>query len=139
MQGTSSPAAVTPLARSPYIVAVLAWLIPGSGHLLLGRRGRGVIIFFAVLVAFAIGLLMRGPMFEPTSTGDVLSKGIQFGGFLADLAAGIPYFLAKWMGYAAPDVAGHNADYGAKFIVAAGLLNVLAIVDAYEIAAGEKD
>ena len=42
-------------------------------------------------------------------------------------------------GYEAPDVAGHTVDYGTKFLVAAGLFNVLAIVDAFEIAVGRKD
>jgi hypothetical protein len=55
------------------------------------------------------------------------------------LAVGIPYLLASWFGYAPPDVAGHVADYGSKFIVAAGLLNILAMVDAYEITTRQKD
>ncbi len=82
---------------------------------------------------------MRGPMFQPGGNGDVLSKLIQFGGFLGDLASGLFYFLAVWLGYAAPDQAGHTPDYGSKFLVAAGLLNILAVVDAYEIATHEKD
>ena len=125
--------------RSPLLVIVLAWLVPGSGHLLLGRRGRGALIFLTVLISFGIGLLMRGPMFQPGSTGDILSRAIQYGGFLGDVAAGLLYFLTVWLGYTAPDQAGHMADYGSKFLVAAGLLNILAIVDAYEIATQQKD
>jgi hypothetical protein len=53
--------------------------------------------------------------------------------------AGFLYFLTVWFGYSAPDVAGHNPDYGSKFLVAAGLLNILAMVDAYEIATKQKD
>jgi hypothetical protein len=78
-------------------------------------------------------------MFQTSSTGDMLSRLIQYGGFLGDVATGLPYFIATWSGYAAPDVAGHVPDYGSKFIVAAGLLNILAIVDAYEIATRQKD
>ncbi len=129
----------SPRARSPWLVAVLAWFVPGSGHLLLGRRGRGAIFFATVLVAFVVGALMRGPLFHPTSAGDVLSRLIQLGGFIGDIAAGVPYFLAVWLGYGPPDLAGHDPDYGSKFLVAAGLLNILAIVDAYEIATGQKD
>jgi len=51
---------------------------------------------------------------------------------------GILYFVTVWLGYAQPDVAGHVHDYGTKFLVAAGLLNVLGMVDAYEIASGKK-
>ncbi|MBV9268022.1 MAG: hypothetical protein JO061_17775 [Acidobacteriaceae bacterium] len=82
---------------------------------------------------------MRGPLFQVTGTGDVLSRLIQYGGMIGDMAAGLLYFIAVWMGYAPIDRAGHTADYGSKFIVAAGLLNILAMVDAYEIASGQKD
>jgi hypothetical protein len=113
-------------------------LVPGSGHFLLGRRGRGAIIFATVLACFAVGVLMRGPMFQPGGA-DLLSRLIQFGGFIGDLASGLFYFLTVWSGYSQADVAGHAADYGSKFLVAAGLLNILAMVDAYEIATGQKD
>jgi len=56
-----------------------------------------------------------------------------------DLAVGLPYLIASWLGYGPPDVAGPNPDYGSKFIVAAGLLNILAMVDAYEITTRQKD
>ena len=125
--------------RSPFFVVALGWLIPGAGHLLLGRRGRGTIIFFTVLLTFTAGLLLRGPLFQPGGPGDVLSRLIQYGGFLGDLAAGLPYLLARWLGYFPPDAAGHNPDYGSKLIVAAGLLNILAMVDAYEINSRQKE
>jgi hypothetical protein len=81
---------------------------------------------------------MRGPMFQPR-TGDLLTTLIQFGGFLGDLASGLFYLLTVWLGYSQPDAAGHVHDYGSKLIVAAGLLNILAMVDAWEIAKGKKD
>jgi hypothetical protein len=126
-------------ARSPFFAVVLAYLVPGSGHFLLGRRRRAVIIFFTVLVSFVVGLLMRGPLFQPGAGGDLLSKLIQYGGFLGDLASGLFYLVAVGLGYGPPDQAGHTPDYGSKFLVAAGLLNILAIVDAYEIATRRKD
>jgi len=118
---------------------VLAWLVPGLGHFTLGRRGRAALIFCTVAASFAVGLLMRGPMFQVSSNGDLLSRLIQYGGFIADLSSGLFYFLTVWFGYAAPEQAGHNPDYGSKFLVAAGLLNILAIVDAYEINNGQKE
>ena len=96
-------------------------------------------IFATVLVTFLVGILMRGPLFQPGGPGDILSRLIQYGGFVGDLASGLLYFVATWFGYGPPDVATHAADYGSKFIVAAGLLNILAIVDAYEIATQQKD
>jgi hypothetical protein len=124
--------------RSPVLIGIAAWLIPGSGHFLLKRRGRAAIIFATVVVSFIVGILMRGPMFQPHG-GDLLTTAIQWGGFVGDLASGLLYLLTIWLGYSQPDVAGHVHDYGSKLIVAAGLLNILGIVDAWEIATGKKD
>ncbi len=137
----TTPAAVEAAAplRSPILVILAAWLVPGSGHFLLGRRGRAAIIFCAVLAAFAIGVGMQGPFFAPVANGDVLSKLIQYGGIAGDIANGLLYFIASFAGYGPPDGPGHASDYGSKFIVCAGLLNILGIVDAYEIATRKKD
>jgi hypothetical protein len=78
-------------------------------------------------------------MFEPTATGDVLSRLIQAAGFVGDLASGLFYFIAVGLGYWPPDQPTHMSDYGSKFLVAAGILNVLAMVDAYEIATRQKE
>jgi len=139
MPAVSVPASTIAPLRSPFVTVLLAWLIPGSGHFFLGRRVRGIIVFAVVVIAFTIGILMRGPMFQLGSGGDLLSRLIQYGGFLGDVAAGLPYFLSVWFGYAQPDQAGHTYDYGSKFLVCAGLLNILAMVDAYEIATRQKD
>jgi hypothetical protein len=124
--------------RSWYAIVGLAWLIPGGGHFLLKRPGRGALLFGSVLLMFVLGLMMRGAMFQP-QRGDLLTTIIYYGGFIGDLASGLLYLLATWLGYSQPDAAGHVHDYGTKFLVAAGLLNILAMVDAYEIAMGEKD
>jgi len=115
----------------------LGWLVPGGGHFLLKSTARGALLLFAIASTFLIGIMMRGVMFEP-KTGDLLTTIIYCGGFLGDLASGVFYLLTVWLGYVQPDVAGHMHDYGTKFLVTAGLLNVLAMVDAYEIAAGKK-
>jgi hypothetical protein len=116
----------------------LAWLIPGGGHFLLKRPGRGGLIAASVAAMFLLGLMMRGALFSPQG-GDLLTTVIYYGGFIGDLMSGLLYFLTVWLGYAQPDVAGHVHDYGTKFLVAAGLLNVLAMVDVFEIATGQKD
>jgi hypothetical protein len=77
-------------------------------------------------------------MFQPR-VDDLLTTVIYVGGFVGDLASGLLYLLSVWLGYSQPDTAGHVHDYGTKFLVAAGLLNILAMVDAYEIATGKKD
>jgi hypothetical protein len=116
----------------------LGWLIPGGGHFMLKRTGRGILLMLSVTSMFLCGLMMRGTMFQP-QTGDLLTTLIHTGGFIGDLCAGILYLLTVWLGYSQPDVAGHVHDYGTKFLVTAGLLNLLSVVDAFEIAAGRKD
>lgn len=117
---------------------VLGWVIPGGGHMFLKRGGRGMLILASVSLLFLLGLMMRGALFAPQS-GDLLTTVIYYGGFIGNTLAGLPYFCAKWLGYAQVDIAGHTHDYGTKFLVAAGLLNLLAMVDAFEIATGRKD
>ena len=139
MPSNTAAQSVTPPVRSPILTCILAWIVPGAGHLFVGRKGRALIIFVTVCVCFAVGLLMRGPFFEPSSAGDVLTRVVQYGGFIGDLANGVLYFAASWSGYGPPESAGHNPEYGSKFLVCAGLLNILAMVDAYEIAVREKE
>ena len=136
----TSPQAKTPGAPiGQWLPAVaLAWIIPGGGHFLLKQRGRAAVLMASVTLMFLFGLFMRGSMFTPQS-GDLLTILINYGGFLGDLASGILYLMATWLNYNQPDVAGHVYDYGTKFLVAAGLLNLLAMVDAWEIATGKKD
>jgi hypothetical protein len=117
---------------------LLAWIVPGGGHFLLKRPGRGGLIAASVAAMFLLGLMMRGALFSP-QTGDLLTTVIYVGGFIGNLMSGLLYFITVALAYNQPDVAGHVHDYGTKFLVAAGLLNVLAMVDVFEIATGKKD
>lgn len=65
----------------------LGWILPGGGHLLLGRRVRGMMLSASVVVMFLLGLMMRGAMFEPQN-GDLLTMLIYYGGFIGDMASG---------------------------------------------------
>jgi hypothetical protein len=117
---------------------LLGWLVPGGGHLLLRRTGRGLLLLAAITFMFLCGLMMRGAFFTP-QTGDLLTTLINTGGFIGNLCSGLLYLLSVAFGYNQPDMAGAVHDYGTKFLVAAGLLNILAMVDVYDIAAGRKD
>jgi len=133
----SESEAMPPLSK--WVPAVLvAWLIPGGGHFLLKRPGRGAVLGASVACMFVLGLMMRGALFQPQG-GDILTMVIYVGGFIANLMNGLLYILTVGLGYSQPDMPGHVHDYGAKFLVAAGLLNILAMVDAFEIATGKKD
>ncbi|MGA7915701.1 MAG: DUF6677 family protein [Candidatus Acidiferrales bacterium] len=116
------------------LVAIAGWLVPGLGHLLLGRWGRALGFFVSVGGLAITGYLLRGNVFPPHS-------GDPFGtlGFLADAASGVFYYLAHIVEAAGPDVSRAAGDYGTRFIAAAGVVNVLAVFDAVEIAAGRRN
>jgi hypothetical protein len=117
---------------------LIAWIVPGGGHFYLKKTGRGILLASAITLTFLFGLMMRGAIFQPM-TADLLTTVIYWGGFLCDLMSGILYLLTSWLGYSQPEVAGHVHDYGTKFLVAAGLMNILAMVDVYDIASKRKD
>jgi hypothetical protein len=135
MAQKETAAAISPGVWLPAVL--VGWLIPGGGHFLLKHRIRAALIGGSVVVMFLLGLGMRGAMFVPQQ-GDLLTTLINYGGFVGNLCTGLLYFISTWMGYAQPDVAGHVHDYGTKFLVSAGLLNILSMVDAYELAVGKK-
>jgi hypothetical protein len=128
----------TPPIGSWLPAVALGWLVPGGGHFLLKRSGRGILLLLAVTGMFVCGLMMRGAIFTP-QYGDLLTTLINTGGFVGDVCSGVLYLLSAWLGYNQPDQAGAVHDYGTKFLVTAGLLNILAMVDAYEIAARRKE
>ncbi|HWW51606.1 MAG TPA: DUF6677 family protein [Verrucomicrobiae bacterium] len=116
------------------LIAAAGWIVPGLGHLLLGRWGRALIFFISVAGLSVMGYLMRGDVFPPHS-------GDPFGtlGFIADACSGVFYALARWLEAAGPDVSRAAGDYGTRFIAAAGVVNLLGVFDAYEIAVGRRD
>jgi hypothetical protein len=113
--------------------AIAAWLVPGLGHLLLGRWGRALLFFAAVGGLVVTGYLLRGNVFPPHS-------GNPFGtlGFLADAGTGAFYYFSRLFEAAGPDVSRAAGDYGTRFIAAAGVVNVLAVLDVIEIATGRR-
>ena len=113
--------------------AVAAWLVPGLGHLLLGRWGRALVFFCSVAGLVVSGYLLRGNVF-PSHSGD------PFGtlGFLADAGAGAFYYFSRFFEAAGPDVSRAAGDYGTRFIAAAGVVNLLAVLDTIEISTGRR-
>ena len=126
------PAQAQPKTSTLVRVCVAAWVIPGMGHLLLGRKWRALILFACIVAMFVMGLAMQGEFFS-TGTGSYLETL----GYFGELCVGIAMPAARFFGYAG-DPLFVSADYGTAFLVAAGMLNVLAILDTYDIATGKK-
>ena len=129
MAETENSAASSGKGNQPLAIfaAVTGWLVPGLGHLLLGKWGKAVGYFLAVATLAIIGLRMRGDVF--TSAGDAFGML----GFLADLGAGVFYFLAHTINAAGPDVSRAAGDYGTRLIATAGVLNLLCVLEAYQL------
>lgn len=113
--------------------AVAGWIVPGLGHLLLRRWSKAAIYFLCVGSLALAGLAMRGGVFG-ASADDLFDRL----GFFADLGAGIFYFLAHQLQAAGPDVAHATGDYGTRLFAAAGMLNFLTVLEAYDIGRGRE-
>ncbi|HZD08473.1 MAG TPA: DUF6677 family protein [Candidatus Limnocylindrales bacterium] len=128
-----STAAAVPLTGMAALAPLIGWLIPGAGHLIQKRWIRGLLLLGCVAGMFAFGLAMQGKVYQP-NTGDLLD----ILGFIGDLGSGAFYFMARIFEWGGTSITSAVADYGTKFIVVAGLLNIMAAVDAYHIAVGKK-
>jgi hypothetical protein len=117
----------------PALVLLLGWLIPGAGHLLLGKWIRGLLLFGSILGMYLIGLALAGKVYTP-NTGEILDI-LNFAG---QLGMGLLYVLARVFGWGAASVVNTLADYGTKFLVVAGLLNIVSAIDAHSLANGRK-
>jgi hypothetical protein len=120
-------------AISPAVALFAGWLIPGAGHLLLKKPIRAALLFVSIVAMFAIGIALEGKVYTP-NTGDPLD----ILGFAGDLGAGGLYILTRMLDLGHSSVQIAIADYGTKFIVVAGLLNIVAAVDAHSLASGRK-
>jgi hypothetical protein len=124
-------------SRPPIItlmrLCVAAWLVPGLGHLMLGRKWRALILFASIGVMFVLGLAMQGQFFS-TSSGSYL----QTLGYYGELCVGLAMPGARFFGYSGGDPFFVSSDFGTAYLVAAGMLNVLAVLDCYDIAMGRK-
>jgi hypothetical protein len=112
---------------------VAGWLVPGLGHALQKMWGRATACFLTVAALVWIGAGLRGNLF--TSQGGDAFASL---GYVADLGAGTFYVLARTLETQGPDVSHADGDYGTRFLAAAGVLNLLAALHAYEAARGRK-
>lgn len=122
-----------PLTAMAIAAPIVGWLIPGGGHFLQKKWVRGSLLCLSVVTMFWFGVQMDGKIYQGNA-GDLLDML----GFLGDAGAGALYLAARVAGWGAGAVNVATADYGTKFIIVAGLLNIVSAVDAHQIALGKK-
>lgn len=116
---------------------ILGWLVPGLGHLYLGRRSKGLLLLGCLLALFLLGVAMQSRLQLSLGFEDPLALLFS----MAQMAMGVPYFVARVLGYGAGDVMSIKSihyEYGNTFTAVAGLLNILVMLDAYDTARGRK-
>ncbi len=130
------PSEVEPRAAAmptAVMVGALAWVLPGAGHMFLGRRGRGAAFLVLVLIAMGVGLAIDGELPDELSGSPLLIIRT-----LGCMGAGLPYFMVRLATDYGGDPEGSGFEYGKAFIVTAGVMNLLLVLDAWDIARGRK-
>ena len=132
-EGVAAPKLQPLSMNKSFLAMLLAWLVPGAGHFFLGRRGRAVTFLVLVLLTLTIGWQLGGKLYW-SFQGSPLAVIATWG----CLGSGLPYlFLRFGLGYTG-DITGPGWEYGKAFIITAGLMNLLLLLDVWDIARGRK-
>lgn len=122
-----------PVNMMAVVAPAVGWLIPGAGHMIQKRWIRGALLLISIATLFVLGLMMKGRIYKANG-GDILD----ILGFIGDMGAGGLYIVTLAQDWGQGAIAFATADYGTKFMIVAGLLNFIAVADAYHIAIGKK-
>ncbi|MGZ3470152.1 MAG: DUF6677 family protein [Isosphaeraceae bacterium] len=149
--------AMVPL-RHPYRAAFLAWLVPGLGHFYQGRTGKGWLYAICILSLYLTGFLLGEGKIVYWRWVNPLNNPEKFclyylGQFFVGLPA-LPALIQGTIHYLAPDLnplfwgfmaeppqnvlnglqprLSKLVEIGTIYTTVAGLLNILAIYDAFE-------
>jgi hypothetical protein len=122
-----------PVNLMAVVAPAVGWLIPGAGHMIQKRWIRGGLLLISIVTLFVLGLMMQGRIYKANG-GEILD----ILGFIGDVGAGALYIVTLAQDWGQGAIAFATADYGTKFMIVAGLLNFIAVADAYHIAIGKK-
>jgi len=120
-------------ATYTYLICIAAWAIPGLGHLWLGRLQKGLTFLIALTLMFVFGLWLEGRLFPIEVTQPLVALAA-----LADMGIGVPFFVARALHAGAGRVVALTYEYGNAYLIVAGLMNMLVVLDAFDIAQGRK-
>jgi len=129
-----APAESREAVGNPQLASILALLVPGLGHFYLGRRLRAVAFSVLVFAALAIGVGLEGNLFRPIG-----GQPLTYLATLGSMGMGIPYFVLRFANDYTGSPTAPGYEYGTAFLLTAGLMNLLLVLDAWDIATGKKD
>lgn len=132
-----------PTPGHAWLVGLAAWFVPGAGHLMLRKWLRALLMGGAVWVCFFLGLAMGGHMYDLSNGQSSSSTLLQVPPMIANLGTGV-LFIVSWLlgiGFAEDQAQAARVtyEYGNTFLLIAGLLNYLVMLDAFDIAAGRRN
>lgn len=133
----STPAPPPPVARpqgNPVVAVLSAWLLPGLGHLYLRRRLRALAFFVLVIASMLIGCKLEGNLYVP-----VRGQPLTILATVGSMGMGFPYFVLRYWRHYQGNVMGAGYEYGTAFLLTAGLMNWLLVLDAFDIVRGKKE
>lgn len=116
------------------IACGLAWAVPGLGHLYLRKWFRAAVFFVSFLLMFCLGLKQDGKIYSLESLDFFAILK-----FFDSLSMGLVYFWARYAGVGQGVITSFTFEYGNTFLLTAGLLNMLFVVDAFDIAQERKN
>ena len=123
-----------PVQGNAAVAVLSAWLIPGLGHFYLRRRLRGIAFLVLVLVSILVGCWLEGNLYQvvPGQPLTILAT-------LASMGMGFPYFLLRYALHYQGNIMGPGYEYGTAFLLTGGLMNLLLVLDAWDIVRGKKE
>jgi hypothetical protein len=131
---TTSATEVVPVGSMKATMACVAgFLVPGLGHALLRKWDRAIVFFGSILLLISVGIYLEGKLFDPDFSD--LFTTLKF---LADAGSGLFYWIPWLQGAGKGDLTAYTYDYANVYIYVAGLLNMLVVVDVFDIAMGRK-
>ncbi len=122
------------------IVALATWLVPGSGYWLLGQRARALTVSITIFALFVLGLLIGGVRVvdPPASYSEPQKIVFEKPWFMGQILAGPMTLVVAAIGK--PDMGADRPAFlesharlyeiGTLYTAVAGMLNLLAIIDA---------
>lgn len=123
------------MTKRTFVAMLLAYLVPGAGHFYLGRRGRALAFFLIVVTLFAMGLWLDATLYSLRNSNREL---LTIAAALGSMGSGLVYLFGRMFGPAG-DIKSMTYEYGLMFTLTAGLMNLLLVLDCYDIVLGRKE
>ena len=129
----NKPESISEISPKTISVCVAGILMPGLGHAILGKWDRALVFLGSIACLFALGLYLHGRLFNPDfQTIPAMLK------FVANAGTGLFYWISLLSGFGEGNATAYTYDYANVFLYVAGLLNMLVVIDVFDIAMGRK-